>query len=327
MSQFTSAETLGVLGGIGAVLSPLVALALPFRYPYLFLLSPARWFLFLPLFMICLAGAVVSIHATTLVSRAPDKAGFRFLVVGFIALICGILSLFNILLIISAVFIIVAGGICDTIWGRVKRARRVTGFPWRGVATSLGGRWHSKLSCRFCGAPLVVLSALGSQHLVLVKTICPLDKVSELVKLPLAWMDGWVDAFRDRLHRCVKCGERTESLRTSRHGRQYVRLSAYCTRHRTNAWRRIWEPLYPHVAARPEVDLGFRSQHVAPRVRSYPQVYRPERVSPVETVIPEYPSVSRRTAHRGSTRRFCSECGVQVEFGDQYCYRCGYTLR
>ncbi len=326
MSQFTSAETLGILGGIGAVLSPLVALMLPFSFPYLFLLSPIRWFLFLPLFMICLSGAVISIHASSYVQRTPDKAGFRFLLIGFIILICGILSMFNFILILSGISLIIAGGVCDTIWGRVKRARRVTGFPWRGVATSLGGRWHSKLSCRFCGAPLVVLSAIGSRHLVLVKTICPLDKVSELIKLPLAWMDGWTDVFQDRLHRCVKCGERTEHLRTSHQGRNYVRVNAFCGRHRTNAWRRIWAPLYHNVAGRPEVDVGFHSQHVVPGRHPTVRVHRPVRVSPVQTATPQYPRVRQRSVQRGISRQFCSDCGVQVEVGDEYCYRCGSLL-
>jgi hypothetical protein len=247
--------------------------------------------------------------------------------VGFAALICGLLALFNVLLIISGILIIVAGGVCDTIWGRVRRARRVTGFPWRGVATSLGGRWHSKLTCRFCGAPLVVLSAIGNQHLVLVNTICPLDKVTEQVKLPLAWMDGWIDAFRDRLHRCMKCGERTESLRASRQGRQYTRLRPHCSQHRTSAQRRIWSPLYSHIAARPEVDVGFRSQQAAPR-RLHPshRVYQTRGVSTVRVVTPDYPSPRKSTSRGGASRRFCSECGVRIELGDQYCYRCGFLL-
>ncbi|MFX1475868.1 MAG: hypothetical protein ACFFCO_10395 [Promethearchaeota archaeon] len=327
MSQFRAIETLGVLGGIGAVLSPLVVMVLPFRFPYLFILSPIRWFLILPVFMICITGAVVSIHASTLASKAPDTAGFRFLIVGFLALICGVLSFFNVLLMVSAILLIIAGGICDTIWSRVKRARRITGFPWRGVATSLGGRWHSKLSCRFCGAPLVILAAIGRQQVVLAKTLCPLDKVPELVTLPLAWMDGWIDVFRDRLHRCIKCGERTESLRTSRQGRHYTLLRVFCSRHRVHARRKIWSPLYDHVARLPEFDVGFRSDHVAPRVRPVVRECRPRGVSQGQVVTPEYPPIRRRSpSYRGSSQRYCSECGVLVDVGDRYCFRCGYAL-
>jgi hypothetical protein len=242
---------------------------------------------------------------------------------GVLVLVVGIISLVNILTIISGILILVAGVECNTTWNRIQRARRQTGWPFSTVATATGSTWARRISCRFCGAPLVVYKASAHGPDVHIESQCPLDKTFDKIRLPLSRLESWAPVVADRLHRCEKCGERTAALIVIGQTGTSSKLRAYCpNRHYNPTFRRIWTPLYPHVARTPQVDVGFRDRPFGSQFQPTFQGAYPRGVTQPQSI-----SASTVIVTRPEQIGFCTQCGVKVEASDVYCFRCGHKIR
>lgn len=333
MPKIETIETLAFLGGLGSVTSPILGvygfgfyLTFPFFYPIALITG--------------ILGAIFSIRASTRVSKMPYRACQDLQMAGFLVLLVGFIAGLNWLMIISGTLIIIAYIECNALWKNIRQARQETGWPYVTVATAAESNWARRLSCRYCGAPLVVKTASAKGPWVRVKTLCPLDGTNELLRLPLARLDAWTSVFADRLHRCETCGERTAALIVVHQNGLITRLQPYCPDgHSNRIYRTIWTPLYPHVARTPDVDVGFRSPRRPPslqpsiqvrfahpigpgRADVYTQV-TPQRFHPIRTI----PISSTEAPTANGSISFCHQCGVRVEPSDRYCFRCGTVIK
>ncbi|MFX1562569.1 MAG: hypothetical protein ACFFDP_04605 [Promethearchaeota archaeon] len=341
MGQTETIETLGILGGIGSVLSPFITISL-FVWVY--------WFFFyifsIPVFLALIGGIIscaLSISGIGKVRTMPQRSRRDFQAAGLIELVIGFVC-FNWLMLLSAILILVAYAENDELWKKISLAREQTGFPFVSVATAAGSIWNRRLSCQFCGAPLVIITAVSRGPWVQVKGLCPLDSTTDVVRLPLALLEEWVPVLADRFHRCEQCGERTAAQIVVRQTYQTTTLRAYCPLHHANkTYRYIWTPLYPHAARSPSTDVGFRSRRYYPRVYplespspihpqpfiQYPQVtYTPSTSQSVAAPRPQtMPSQFTTPTQNDMELLYCRECGVRLEPTDRFCFRCGQRIR
>lgn len=318
---------MAILGGLGAALSPFLTLSgalfwmTPWFYSFYYY-SSFGMVLFLLIFLMGILACVVSVRAAGYVNKMPQRAAPDLKSMGILLVIVGVIAVFNFLVIFSGILILVAGTECDAAWKRIQRARSQTGWPYQTVATAAGNPWTRRISCRFCGAPLTILRASAKAHLVHLETKCPLDETYDTIALPLSRLDSWAPVVADRLHRCEKCGDRTAALIVVGHTGIFTRLQAYCPNGHTNPmYRRIWTPLYPHVAQTPRVDVGF---HGRPAPAQFQPTFQQIPPTPVTQPLSISSSKVRVTSDRLSG--FCSQCGVKVGASDIYCFRCGHQL-
>ncbi|MDO8122956.1 MAG: hypothetical protein Q6364_01055 [Candidatus Hermodarchaeota archaeon] len=320
--ELDTVETLAILGGIGAVLSPIIAVSrfwiIPIIWQPFYYLSQLGFLLLLLSFLGGIVGCIMAVRSGGFVKKMPQRAAWDLKYVGIVVLVVGILAPVNIFQIISGSLILIAGVDVGETWMKIQRARGQTGWPYATVATAVGSDWTRRLSCRFCGAPLVVRAVKARNHLVLLKTKCALDKTSDVIRLPLAQLESWLPSVADRIHRCEKCGERTVALLVERQDANSTYLHPYCPNgHPNRNYRIVWTPMYPHLARSPAVGVGVQSQ-IQPQVR--PQVI------PVTQPI----SISARvtqTNMRDLPIQYCSNCGVRINYSDKFCYRCGSQIQ
>jgi len=320
--ELDTIETLAILGGIGAVLSPMLAasgfMIFPVIWQPLYLFNQLGLILFLLSFLGGIVGCIMAVRSGGFAKKMPQRAAWDLKYVGIVVLVVGILAPVNILQIISGLLILIAGVDVDETWRKIQRARGQTGWPYANVATAVGSDWTRRLSCRFCGAPLVVRAVKAKNHLVLVKTRCALDRTSDVIRLPLAQSEAWVPSVADRIHRCEKCGERTVALLVVRQDVHSTYLHPYCPRGHTNRnYRIVWTPMYPQLARTPAVDGGVQPL-IHPQVLPY--------VTPVTQPIPISVRVSP-TNIRDLPIQYCSNCGVRIDYSDKFCYRCGSQIQ
>ena len=340
MGRVETIETLTIMGGLLAVIGSLgvITRALGTLWYWSYIWSPFSLWMLIALVIawaVGLVGGVIALISYALVRDSPETAGWRTIMLGMGILIVSLLSPLNLVLLPPGLLLLAAGYLCEDLWGRILWARRQTGFPLSSVATTHGGPWHRRLSCRFCGAPLVVLHAKARGPKLIVRTVCPLDGVTEEMNLPLSQMEEWIPVLGDRLHRCARCGERTTSLIPVRSAGMDTWLKPLCPVHHTHgATRKVWTPLYYRVAGNPGPDPGFR------RATIYPHTISPA-IQTIPTRIPWRQNVVSIThptggvAHgrlyggveSGRIIRFCHNCGVRVEPEDVYCFNCGERLK
>ncbi len=320
--ELDTVETLAILGGIGAVLSPIIAVSGLWFFPIIwhpfYYFSQLGILLLLFSFLGGIVGCLMAVRSAGFVKKMPQRAAWDLKYIGIVVLVVGILAPVNILQIISGLLVLIAGVDVDETWRKIQRARRQTGWPYANVATAIGSDWTRRLSCRFCGAPLVVRAVQVRNHLVLVKTRCALDRTSDVIRLPLAQLESWVPSVADRIHRCEKCGERTVALLVVRQDGNSTYLHPYCpSGHPNRNYRIVWTPIYPHLARTPAVGVG-----VQPAI--HPQV-RPQ-VTPITQPIPISARVTP-TNIRDLPIQYCSNCGVRIDYSDKFCYRCGSQIQ
>lgn len=344
MSKMDTIEILSILGGAGAALSPIFLFFGIRNFPIWgissYYLGEVSLFLFVLSFLTGLLGCVIAVRSSGFVSKMPQRAAGDLKGTGVMIIIVGFITLLNIGSIVSGMLILVAGIKCGATWKRIQRARHRTGWPFTTVATATGNMWARRLSCRFCGAPLIARTAMSTGHSVKVKTLCPLDKTTEVINLPLSQLESWVPKIADRFHRCERCGDRTAALLVIRQNGRVSRLKAFCPNgHPNRKYRTIWTPLYPHVMHTPAVDVGFQGAQVRPQLQpaigvgghmsmgvasagTYPRVT--PQAAPVTQPIP----LSSRSSpsRRVGSIQFCSNCGVKIEAFDTFCYRCGSQI-
>jgi hypothetical protein len=318
VTKLDTIETLAILGGLGAVLSPIIMLlmstwvyfpAYPY-YPTFYHLSPA-FLMFMFSFFTGIIALLLAIRAAGFVSKMPNRAATELIAIGIMVIIVGFITMFNWLSILSGIVILVGGIESDAVWKRVQRARRQTGWPYYTVATATGYTWAHRLSCQFCGAPLIVKTVTSHGHSVQVYSQCPLDKTTETITLPLSQLEAWSPFLTDRLHRCEQCGNRTAALIVIGQDGMTTRLQAFCPHgHSNRFYRTIWTPLYPHVARTPAVDVGFQIAQIHPRF------------------TPSFPTPQTQP-HPQSIRhqQYCNNCGVRIDTTDRFCFRCGNQIR
>ena len=337
--RLETAEALGLLGGTLAALN---------WVPMVFLLATlAHWmplyggmFVVLPIvtgFLVC----GLSFRAATTGHKMPDRAKHDFIAAGVVGVVVGIICLFNFFLIVSSIFVLIAGSEASAVVDKIARARRQTGFPLGTVATAAGSPWHRRLSCAYCGAPLVVMSVAPQGPNVQVDTSCPLDQTHERQRLPLSQLEEWATVLADRLHRCEQCGERTAALLLIHQGAVFTTLRPYCPARHSTPMRRIWTPVYSHVSRSPGVAATYPPGDFPTRFYPNIRVYGPEGVQPLQpfsppsiggstppvpqlTVLPWQPVPPSRAAY---PTRFCRICGARVEPNDQFCCQCGAMIR
>ncbi len=295
------------------------------RYYYipLYYIYGAGSILFFLLFLTGLLALILTIHTAQFTSKMPQRAATDLKTVGIVVIIVGIISIFNLVTIISGLLILAAGVECSSIWQKIRQARTKTGWPFNTVATAAGSTWARRMSCQFCGAPLVIMTASSYGHLVHIDTQCPLDETHETLQLPLSQLDIWAPVAADRLHRCVKCGERTIAQIIIRQTHVSSQLQAYCPHgHPNRIYRSIWTPLYPYVARIPSTDIGFQEARITPRFR--PAIFTPQIEPRQQPITISYSNIeSIRTGPIG----YCTQCGVKIESSDRYCFRCGASIR
>lgn len=281
------------------------------------------WPLFALLFFSGLLALIMTIHTAQFIEKMPQRAATDLKTVGILIIVVGIISLFNLLAIISGFLILAAGVECGTIWQKIRQARMKTGWPFGTVATATGSTWARRISCRFCGAPLVIMAASSYGHTVRLDTQCPLDETHDTLQLPLSQLDAWAPVAADRLHRCVKCGDRTVAQIIVRQTPVLSQLQAYCPKgHSNRTFRNIWTPLYPYVARTPSTDVSFQGALTQPRFR--PSTFTP-RIEPLPQPITI--SSSNSESIRAGPIGYCTQCGVKIESSDRYCFRCGASIR
>ncbi|MFW9984514.1 MAG: hypothetical protein ACFFCB_07285 [Candidatus Odinarchaeota archaeon] len=320
--ELDTVETLAILGGIGAVLSPIITVSRFRMYPItwdpLFYVSQVGLLLLLLSFLGGIVGCLMAVRSAGFVKKMPQRAAWDLKYIGIVILVVGILAPVNILQIISGLLVLIAGVDMAETWNKIQRARGQTGWPYANVATAVGSDWTRRLSCRFCGAPLIVRAVKARNHLVHVKTRCALDRTSDVIRLPLAQLESWVPSVADRIHRCEKCGERTVALLVVRQDANATYLHPYCPiGHSNRNYRIVWTPIYPQLARTPDVGVGGQPQ-IQPQVRPH--------VTPVRQPIP----ISARVAQtniRDLPIQYCSNCGVRIDYSDKFCYRCGSQIQ
>jgi hypothetical protein len=215
LTKLSTIQNLALLGGVGAIISPIVTFYISLATVYILYFSPIYFMygvgsvVFFLLFLTGIIALVMIIHTAKFVSTMPQRAAADLKTVGIVVIVVGIISVFNLFTIISGLLILAAGVECGTIWDQIRQARTQTGWPLGTVATAAGSTWARRISCRFCGAPLVMMTASSFGHSVRVVTQCPLDETHDTLQLPLSQLDAWAPVAADRLHRCVKCGTRT----------------------------------------------------------------------------------------------------------------------
>ena len=316
--ELDTVETLAILGGIGAVLSPILAVSGIMFVPSIW--YPIYYFSSLGIILLLLSvlgglvGCIMAVRSGGFATKMPQRAAWDLKYIGIVVLVVGFLAPLNIFQILSGLLILMAGVDVDETWKKIQRARGQTGWPYANVATSVGSDWARRLSCRFCGAPLVVRAVKTRSHLVTVKTKCALDRTSDVIRLPLAQLESWVPSVADRIHRCEKCGERTVALLVVRQDANATYLHAHCPRgHPNRNFRIVWTPMYPQLARTPAVGVG-----VQPQVQ--PQVI------PITQPIPISARVTP-TRIRDLPIQYCSNCGVRINSSDKFCYRCGSQIQ
>ncbi len=340
-------ETLAIMGGLGTVLSPIIMLFMsPWvympDYPYYsstyFLSPPLLIFMFS--FFTGLIVLLLTIRTIRFVADMPKRAANELITLGIVVIIVGLIIMFSWLTILSGIVILVAGSESDAVWKRIQRARRQTGWPHRNIPTAMGNTWARRLSCRFCGAPLIIKTATSRGDSVQVESHCSLDKTTETIRLPLSQLEAWSSYMADRLHRCEQCGNRTAALIVLGQDGLNTRLQAFCPYgHLNRFFRRIWTPLYPHVARTPIIDVGFRTAQIHPRFT--PSVsttqtqpinlghiwLHPQTIHQAASVTqPISISTSQPPIEHIRHPQYCSNCGVRIEITDIYCFRCGTKI-
>jgi len=329
LTKLSTIQYLAILGGVGAVISPFIALYVSiatfprFYYTPLYYLYGAGFILFFLLFLTGLLALILTIHTTQFISKMPQRAATDLKTVGIVVVTVGIISLLNLITIISGLLILAAGVECSTIWQKIRQARTKTRWPFDTVATAAGSPWARRMSCQFCGAPLIIMTASSSGHLVHIDAQCPLDETHDTLQLPLSQLDIWAPVAADRLHRCVKCGEQTIAQIIVRQTHVSSQLQAYCPHgHPNRIYRSIWTPLYPYVARIPSTDVGFQGARITPRFR--PAEFTPQ-IKPHQQPITI--SSSNIDIIRTGPIGYCTQCGVKIESSDRYCFRCGASIR
>ncbi len=334
-------ETLGILGGIGAVFGPIIPFGIYYVnfWSFFFL---AFGYLNLFAFLVGIIACALSLSAVGKVKIRPQQSVRDLQAAGILELIAGFICIFNWLIFVSAILILVAYNENDQLWRKIKFARQQTGFPYITVATAAGNIWNRRLSCRFCGAPLVVMAASSRGPQVRVKGVCPLDNTTDVIRLPLALLEEWAPTLADRLHRCQYCGERTAAQVITHQTYRTTRLRAYCPQNHPNrTYRYIWTPLYPHITNSPEIDVGFRSGGYQPRfypstgvgitqLRPFPQTVAYTTATQHGATSPRSLALSAQPEmliQREGPITFCMQCGVRVEPMDRFCFSCGRRIR
>ncbi len=328
VTKLETIHGLAIVGGVGATIIPVLSLITSSWYlsfpwvSYFFFYYGFGVVLFLLSFLTGILACVIAVRAAGYVSVMPQRAASDLKTAGILVIVVSFITFFNLLAMISGIVILVAGSECDATWKRIQRARNQTGWPYVTVATAAGSTWARRVSCRFCGAPLVALNAIASGHLVRVETKCPLDETHDIVRLPLSRLESWAPVLADRFHRCVKCGDRTVALIVVRQTGEASKLQAYCPNaHQNRTFRKVWTPLYPHVARTPRIDVGFQS---APLPSQFQPTFQTHQRDTVTQPIPISASITGVT--RAGPIGFCTQCGVKVESSDRYCFRCGATI-
>lgn len=340
-------ESIALFGGIGSVLSPFLLLfgiywLIPRFWHISIYISGFIFFVFVLSFLTGTLGFIMVVRSNGFVSKMPQRAASDFKTAGAMIIVVGFITLLNWVFISSGLLILIAGIECESIWKRIQQARFKTGWPSVTVATAAGSPWSRRLSCRFCGAPLVADSAASQGHMVHVKCHCALDKTTEVIRLSLSELESWAPILADRLHRCEKCAERTIALLVVGQNQRISRLQAYCpNRHSNRAYRIVWTPLYPHVARTPVAEFGIQAAIGQPRIypamqRRYvqprPVGYQRQQIQ----VVPQSMSLvqpisispsSPQAAIQHNYIQFCSNCGVRIDSSDRFCYRCGSQIQ
>jgi hypothetical protein len=339
LDRLETAEALGMFGGTLAALNWVPAVLFLARVQYLMLLYGGV-LVFLPAvtgFFVC----GLSFRAATMAQKMPDRAKRDFNAAGIVGVVVGIFCFFNFFLVVSSIFVLIAGSEAGAVVDKIARARRQTGFPLGTVATATGSPWHRRLSCAYCGAPLVVMSVAPRGPDVQVDTSCPLDKTHDRQRLPLSQLEEWATVLADRLHRCEQCGERTAALLLIHQGAVFTTLRPYCPVRHSTPLRRIWTPVYSHVSRSPAVDVTYQPADVPSRFAPTIRVYGPEGIQPLQpfsrssiggstppvprsTVLPWESVVPTRAAY---PTRFCRICGARIEPTDRFCYQCGAMIQ
>jgi hypothetical protein len=334
LDHLETAEVIGLFGGTLAGLSWIPSFVLLFRIYYWMPIYPVGlWFApALTGFLVC----GLSFHAAVIAQKTPERAKQNFNAAGIIGLIVGFLCFLNLALILSSIFVLIAGGEANAAVETIAQARRRTGFPLRTVATAAGGPWNRRLSCAYCGAPLVVTAVAPQRPDVRIEARCPLDGIHDRQRLPLSQLEEWAPVLADRLHRCVRCGERTAALLVIHQGVLFTTLHPVCPNQHNTPFRRVWTPVYSHVAQVPPVDAGYRAAGV-PSLRVYgaqgvqpaqPLASRPmtgPTTPPPQFAIP--PSQPATPTPAPYPPRFCRICGARVEADDQFCCQCGGMIQ
>jgi len=339
LDRLETAEVLGFFGGTLAALNWIPIVLLLGRVAYwiplyggMLVILPA-----LTGFFVC----GLSFRAATTAHKMPDRAKRDLNAAGVVGVVVGILCLFNFFLIVSSTFVLIAGSEAGAVVDKIARARRQTGFPMGTVATATGSPWHRRLSCAYCGAPLVVTSVTPRESAVQIEASCPLDQTHDRQQLPLSQLEEWAAVLADRLHRCEQCGERTAALLLIHQGAVFTTLRPYCPVRHSTPLRHIWTPVYSHVSRSPAADVTYQPADIPSRFYPTIRVYGPEGVQPIQpfsrspiagptplapqpTVVPWQPATPTRAAY---PIRFCRICGARVEPNDQFCYQCGAMIR
>lgn len=339
LDRLETAEALGLFGGTLAALNWVPVVLLLARF-YFWIPFYGSMFVALP----AVAGFVVcglSFRAATMAQKMPDRAKRDLNTAGVLSLAVGIFCLFNFFLIVGGLFVLIAGSEAGAVVDKIARARRQTGFPLGTVATAAGSAWHRRLSCAYCGAPLVVTSVVPQGPDVQVDTSCPLDQTHDHQRLPLSQLGEWATVLADRLHRCEQCGERTAALVLIHQGTAFTTLRPYCPLRHSTPLRRIWTPVYSHVSRSPAADATYQPADIPSRFHPTVRVYGPEGLQPLQpfgrpsidgsippapqsTIPPWQPVPPTRAAY---PTRFCRICGARVDPNDQFCCQCGAMIR
>ncbi len=328
LTKLDTIHKLAILGGLGAVLSPFISLFVSggnIRNYWIFQILnfySVGVVVFILLLIASILASIMAVRAANFVSKMPQRAASDLKASGILILIVGIISLTNVLAVISGILILAVGVECDAIWKKIQHARTQTGWPYVTVATAAGSTWARRTSCEFCGAPLVIKKATAREHLILIETQCPLDNTFDTVQLPLSRLDSWTAVAADRLHRCEKCGNRTAALIMIGQSGVTTSLQAYCPRgHSNRTYRKVWTPLYPHIAQTPSVNLGFQGR---PKRYQFQSIFQDHYRS---TFTQPIPISSRKSGLTYSESiGFCTQCGVKIELSDTYCFRCGHQI-
>jgi len=147
--ELDTIETLAILGGIGAVLSPMLAasgfMIFPVIWQPLYLFNQLGLILFLLSFLGGIVGCIMAVRSGGFAKKMPQRAAWDLKYVGIVVLVVGILAPVNFLQIISGLLILVVGVDVGETWRKIQRARQQTGWPYATVATAVGSDWARRL--------------------------------------------------------------------------------------------------------------------------------------------------------------------------------------
>jgi hypothetical protein len=164
--------------------------------------------------------------------------------------------------------------------------------------------YKKKISCPVCGnvGTIHVLKVIGNE--ILIKQKCPIHG-TQVYTIPYGQRHQFLPYIKDAVFRCYVCGQKANATFSHVKG-PWTLLKSYCTNH-----EHLQKPLSYNFKLKMNVQKIWTSIYkeflTETKVKTTPQVPQPQVEKPIKT----------------ETKKFCHNCGAQLEEEGNFCGECG----